>query len=262
MLRKLLKYDFKYIFKIWLAMAILSLPMSAFGGFCLPMSIEGSEFDGFFIFGTIISFFVIFGAALIPFVMSLYRFYLNLYTDEGYLTFTLPVKKSDLLLSKFIFSMSTLVAGGIVCLIDVLIFFGVNSMVSPPTPSDEVAVIVDPIAIPFALVILLIMLLCAVVGILLVFILISLASRFSKVGRSVFAVAVVYGGGILLSSLLVPILTLMDSSTIRWSDIIPEAMASGVTLLLLTLIAAFLAVVATLLYIVEYYILDKHLNLV
>ena len=113
MLRKLLKYDFKYIFKIWLALSVLSVPMSAFGGFCLPMSIQGSEFDGFFIFGTIISFFVIFGAALIPFVMSLYRFYLNLYTDEGYLTFTLPVKKSDLLLSKFIFSMSTLVAGGI-----------------------------------------------------------------------------------------------------------------------------------------------------
>jgi hypothetical protein len=53
----------------------------------------------------------------------------------------------------------------------------------------------------------------------------------------------------------------MDSSTLRWSDIIPEAMASGVTLLLLFLIAAFFAVLATLLYIVEYYILDKHLNL-
>lgn len=261
MLRKLLKYDYKYIFKMWIALTILSVPMSAFGGFCGPMSVLSSEFEGFFIFGTIISVFVIIGAVFIPFAMSLYRFYLNLYTDEGYLTFTLPVKKSDLLLSKFIFSMSTLVAGGIVGAVDALIFWGVSTVVSHPIASDEVAVIFDPIAIPFALVILLIMLLCAVAGILFVFILISIASRFSKVGRSVFAVAVVYGGGILLSSLLVPILVLMDSSTIRWSDIIPEGMASGVTLLLLTLIVAFLAVVATLLYIVEYYILDKHLNL-
>lgn len=260
MLRKLLKYDFKYIFKIWLALSVLSVPMSAFGGYCGPMSIQGSEFDGFFIFGTIISILVIVGVAIIPFVMSLYRFYLSLYTDEGYLTFTLPVKKSDLLLSKFIFSMSTLLSGVVVGAIDGLIFAFVSSLVTGPS-TDTKPVIVDSTVFPFSLAVLLIMMFSAVAGIMFVFIMISLASRFSKVGRSVFAVAVVYGGGILLSSLLVPILTLMDSSTLRWSDIIPEAMASGVTLLLLFLIAAFLAVLATLLYIVEYYILDKHLNL-
>ena len=260
MLRKLLKYDFKYIFKIWLALSVLSVPMSAFGGYCGPMSIHGSEFEGFFIFGTIVSILVIVGVAVIPFVMSLYRFYLNLYTDEGYLTFTLPVKKSDLLLSKFIFSMSTLLSGVVVGAIDGLIFAFVSSLVTGPS-TDTKPVIVDSTVFPFSLAVLLIMMFSAVAGIMFVFIMISLASRFSKVGRSVFAVAVVYGGGILLSSLLVPILTLMDSSTLRWSDIIPEAMASGVTLLLLFLIAAFLAVLATLLYIVEYYILDKHLNL-
>ena len=260
MLRKLLKYDFKYIFKIWLALSVLSVPMSAFGGYCGPMSIQGSEFDGFFIFGTIISVLVIVGVAVIPFVMSLYRFYLNLYTDEGYLTFTLPVKKSDLLLSKFIFSMSTLLSGAVVGAIDGLIFAFVSSLVTGPS-TDTKPVIVDSTVFPFSLAVLLIMMFSAVAGIMFVFIMISIASRFSKVGRSVFAVAVVYGGGILLSSLLVPILTLMDSSTLRWSDIIPEAMASGVTLLLLFLIAAFFAVLATLLYIVEYYILDKHLNL-
>lgn len=260
MLRKLLKYDFKYIFKIWLALSVLSVPMSAFGGYCGPMSIQGSEFDGFFIFGTIISILVIVGVAIIPFVMSLYRFYLSLYTDEGYLTFTLPVKKSDLLLSKFIFSMSTLLSGVVVGAIDGLIFAFVSSLVTGPS-TDTKPVIVDSTVFPFSLAVLLIMMFSAVAGIMFVFIMISLASRFSKVGRSVFAVAVVYGGGILLSSLLVPILTLMDGSTLRWSDIIPEAMASGVTLLLLFLIAAFLAVLATLLYIVEYYILDKHLNL-
>ena len=260
MLRKLLKYDFKYIFKIWLALSVLSVPMSAFGGYCGPMSIHGSEFEGFFIFGTIVSILVIVGVAVIPFVISLYRFYLNLYTDEGYLTFTLPVKKSDLLLSNFHFSMSTLLSGAGVGAIDGLIFAFGSSLVTGPS-TDTKPVIVDSTVLPFSLAVLLIMLFSAVAGIMFVFIMISLASRFSKVGRSVFAVAVVYGGGILLSSLLVPILTLMNSSTLRWSDIIPEAMASGVTLLLLFLIAAFFAVLATLLYIVEYYILDKHLNL-
>jgi hypothetical protein len=156
--------------------------------------------------------------------------------------------------------MSTLLSGAVVGAIDGLIFAFVSSLVTGPS-TDTKPVIVDSTVFPFSLAVLLIMMFSAVAGIMFVFIMISIASRFSKVGRSVFAVAVIYGGGILLSSLLVPILTLMNSSTLRWSDIIPEAMASGVTLLLLFLIAAFFAVLATLLYIVEYYILDKHLNL-
>lgn len=260
MLRKLLKYDIRSIYKTWLALSVLSVLMSVFGGFCGPHSTDPGDFQGFFVFGSIISVLVIGCAVIAPFVLSLYRFYNNLYTDEGYLTFTLPVKKQDILLSKFLFSLITLVAGVLVGVIDALIYVGIgNAFASPNEGMGPITV--SPSGILYALLIFSILLFSSIAAILFVFIMISLASRFSKVGRGIFALAIIYGGGIILSSLLAPILSLMDGSTVRWADILPPEVAGAATLLLLCAISAFMAMVATVLYIIEYYLLDKRLNL-
>ena len=112
MLRKLLKYDFLAVFRgAWLI-----LPAMAFITVCatisanilnrLDMDMVGPAGVGaglLFAACILVLMLCIYGIAICGVVISILlfvRFYTNFYTDEGYLTFTLPVKRSTLLLSK------------------------------------------------------------------------------------------------------------------------------------------------------------------
>ena len=56
----------------------------------------------------VVLFFVVFGAAAV--IIQLVRFYRSRFTDEGYLTFTLPVNTHQILLSSFVSSAVNLIA--------------------------------------------------------------------------------------------------------------------------------------------------------
>ncbi len=107
MLKKLLKYDLKYIFKVLIIFYILSL----FFGILtrIFLGIENSfimNIIGKICSGITIS--MIFNV-LINNLMRLWtRFKNNFYGDEAYLTHTLPVDKKTLYLSKFLASLITL----------------------------------------------------------------------------------------------------------------------------------------------------------
>ena len=110
MLKKLLKYDFKAVFRYWW-MLLPTLPvLSILLGLAIRFLMSEEYLEGdtllasllvmaavlFLFFGIIL----VSASALVTPILSLIRFYKHLYTDEGYLTFTLPVKRSTLLLSK------------------------------------------------------------------------------------------------------------------------------------------------------------------
>ena len=105
MLRRLLKYDFLSVWKSGWG----TLP--AIFGCTLVAIIAARSIDfiygntGRSIAGLIIMIFCLFGAMAclgVLNVLAYMRFYKNLFTDEGYLTFTLPVKRSTLLISKML----------------------------------------------------------------------------------------------------------------------------------------------------------------
>ncbi len=111
MLRKVLKYDLDAIWLPWVIMSITSLVLSVASGFSLralmmydPMADVG-QFPSWMplavlvLFATVIAI-VLYGA--LSTIMVLVRYYQNFFTDEGYLTFTLPVKRSTLFNSKFL----------------------------------------------------------------------------------------------------------------------------------------------------------------
>lgn len=262
MLRKLLKYDIRYILKGWIAMAIMSFLLSVLGGFCAAMLENRVDVDkeGIFILGIVISVLFIMFMAFIPFVLSLYRFYQNLYTDEGYLTFTLPVRKHEILLSKYLFSIITIGASGLVISIDVGMIFGVWHALTPDVESIS-PVSVNPSDVIVAILILLIIAFSVSALISLIFVIISVASRISKKLRGVFAVIVFYGIGIIFSSIIVSVATGVGENAVRWSDLIPAASQDSATVLLLLAICLVMALVSTVLYLAEYRLLDKHLNL-
>ena len=114
MFRKVLKYDMNAVAKLWSILTVSVLVFSVLGGLSVrgmsaaDQSTAQIAFFPLYILGLILFFISIsvYGLATVALVMI--RFYKNFFTDEAYLTFTLPVKRSTLfnakLLTAFIFN--------------------------------------------------------------------------------------------------------------------------------------------------------------
>ena len=105
MLSKLLKYEFRATGRIMLPVYALLLVTA--GGTSVTGSLMGRypESTVLSIFRTLfmtLFAFTTFGVLLLTLVLMVYRFYKNLMTDEGYLMFTLPVSRSQLIWSKLL----------------------------------------------------------------------------------------------------------------------------------------------------------------
>ena len=111
MFKKLLKYDMKAIWNVWWILAVSVLGASTVAAFLLRFVISNLESVGYvgvtMTFATSIAmlmlvllFLGIYSSIFVTLVLVYFRFYKNFYTDEGYLTFTLPTSRKLLLLSK------------------------------------------------------------------------------------------------------------------------------------------------------------------
>ncbi|MBQ4090881.1 MAG: hypothetical protein IJC64_01040 [Clostridia bacterium] len=133
MLKKLLKYDLRATFKYWWIAAVSSLGLAVLCGIALNvLSMPETEENVFLTLFSILAI-VLTVIGVSAFIVSaeifIYvRFYQNFFSDEGYLTFTLPVKRHQLLNSKLISAIlitaSTLAVVAIDAAIVMLIHFG------------------------------------------------------------------------------------------------------------------------------------------
>ena len=125
MLKKLLKYDFKAIFKFWWIAVVVNFALSIYGGFLQQIEnynqkLAETLYDllGLSLFMVNCSYVAL---IIVTLVLIFIRFFQNFFTDEGYLTFTLPVTRSQLLNSKVIAGVGTLLASVVICLINLAI---------------------------------------------------------------------------------------------------------------------------------------------
>ncbi|MBQ8893033.1 MAG: hypothetical protein IJ043_01320 [Clostridia bacterium] len=109
MFNKIFKYDFKFVFRLWWIYALITAGLALIGGALLRGIIEfiTANIDNFlfYILAFLGFFTVIIGLCCFPLaavIICLVRYYKNFYSDEGYLTFTLPVKRTSLLNSKIL----------------------------------------------------------------------------------------------------------------------------------------------------------------
>lgn len=111
MLRKVLKYDLDAIWLPWVIMGATALILSVFSGISLralmtydttnaTQHFEGWMWLAIMVLIITVLAIVIYGA--LSTIMVLVRYYQNFFTDEGYLTFTLPVRRITLLNSKLL----------------------------------------------------------------------------------------------------------------------------------------------------------------
>lgn len=130
MFAKLLKYDLQSILKHWWIAAVVSACVAFAGGICI--SIANVNYTSYSVLQDIAQLGIVvccIGLAIfyvLSEILVFMRFYKNFYTDEGYLTFTLPVKKSQLLNSKTLMSLIVYVATALVLAFDVVLMFSVG----------------------------------------------------------------------------------------------------------------------------------------
>ena len=262
MLRKLLKYDIKYIKKLWTVLAIVSLCLSVIAGVSLAITENGDYYGSFIVLCPTLFYLSLACLVIAPFVLSIYRFYQNLYTDEGYLTFTLPVKKQDILISKFLTTALSLLSSVIVVFVDVficalaeVIFTKDKDGISGGQEGFSLYEFITGTA----------ELLCTVLAIsaliLLIFIIISTFSRFSNKKKIIIYIVAAYGFGFVITFIAIVFSAVIGFNPVSFSEILPSGVYDLASLILLFAFTAFNALLAIILFTVEYRLLDRHLNL-
>lgn len=122
MLKKILKYDLQYIYKVLVVFYILSILFALFTrAFWLFTNSTIFNILGYVASGCTISF--IFSILINNIMRAWARFVKNTYGDESYLTHTLPVSKQTLYLSKFLSSIITMFTSVLVILLTVFIAY-------------------------------------------------------------------------------------------------------------------------------------------
>ena len=221
MLKKCFKYDFKSIIKIWWISAVTILALSVAAGFALKnLTLHASDPNRTFILETtviVIYYLSIFIISIFSSVLLGIRFYSNFYSDEGYLTFTLPVKRTTLFLSKVLTGLafqllsvasifvSLIIIALIVPAYDDVHFSALGSIIADiitfigDIPKNELIWFVVYVAE-----ICLLGFLFVLSGVLLLYMLITLGSTAVKKFKAAATVGFLVGANYVLSALLVP----------------------------------------------------------
>ena len=274
MLKKLLKYDFKSAFKIWWIAAVTSLGLSFLGGCAvtliraprdLPQVVDASA--GLMLF---ISIFSLFAFAILSEIIILVRFYKNFFTDEGYLTFTLPVKTGSLINSKLIMSVAVTFATLIVLAVNVCVILGIGffDVIVDKELFKYIAEVIDEIVTEFGFYLIIyileaivIFILACVFSLLLMFCCITLASIITKKGRVATGIAIYYGVNCVLSFVMEMIMIVgMRGIGVRLETLSAE-MAYPVGTVILLAAILLLGLVSVMLYTLQYLMVDRKLNL-
>ena len=146
MLGKLLKYDLKSVWRIWWIAAVSAFGASFVGAFALrvcltvPTLSTAEAFTNREILIMILAG-ILCGLAVLAIVASVFlmeilvywRFYKHFFSDEGYLTFTLPVSRKTLLLSKTLNAVIWTVAHAILIAVCLVVFLAF----APPETADS-----------------------------------------------------------------------------------------------------------------------------
>ncbi len=112
MLGKLIKHDMRSLLRLILPLTLAIIASALLCTLALRLVVstastgDGSGYE-IMIISSLGAYIFLNAAAVLIYptvvtILIMYNFYKNLYTDEGYLTFTLPVKRSSILLSKFL----------------------------------------------------------------------------------------------------------------------------------------------------------------
>lgn len=284
MLKKLLKYDFKSVFKYWWIAALSSLALSILGGFCIQILADSilsttEEVASvqppavLTVTSVIMVFLAVIGIIAFSFITMIFvylRFYQNFFTDAGYLTFTLPVRRDTHLNSKLIMSVVTEAATGIVIAFNILLMlvigfaeeiFNKAFWAGFKLVIKEIIDVTGWYTVIYVIEAILLLVLLTAFSALFIFACITFASMITKKAKILVAIIIYYvANGIF--SFVVQIFYLFGTTTITtyFADLSKNLIQPVICIAGLGVIL-FVALICTLLYTFEYWMLDRKLNL-
>ena len=151
MLRKLLRYDLDAVWRIWVPLAASVPVMSLITALLVRTLLERPENDdsavvvlGFMMFFAIMTLVILWvGLFIVTPIICYLHYYKRFFSDRGYLTFTLPVPRQKLYLSKVLSAFIWSAGNAVVTVLSVCILL----LLIPS--SQEVAQFVNPIVFDF-----------------------------------------------------------------------------------------------------------------
>lgn len=268
MLKKLLKYDFIAVYRYWWIAALVSFVLSLLGGGCMLIWDMEKELPSIVYVITIFLFVLVFIGYIVFSILSAIllfaRFYKNFFTDEGYLTFTLPVKRSTLLNSKLIVGISTSLMTSFVITFNVICMFciGLGKYIFAPDVMEAIHKFIIRLTtdigwyLPIYIVELcIISILSIAFSTLLMFFCITFASIITKKAKVITSIGIYFLINSIVS-LMIQIFTIFGTSL--FTEVLES---NAATSLLLLTILLFMAVFCTMFYTLEYWLIDRKLNL-
>lgn len=275
MLKKLMRYDFKSVFKLWWIGAVSTLALSVIGGFISEIFVTERDIPEpiyvLAIFGAVLVYIGFIAFAIFSEILVYLRFYKNLYTDEGYLTFTLPAKRQSILNSKVFLGAVTSILTGIVLGIDSLIVTVISYRKEIFTPEfikdtkefieyffeDQyyyyLFIYIVQALIIFALL--------SLVSILFAYGCITIASVIAKKAKILVAIGIYYGATSVLGFLMTIFFLFGATSLFDLLFELSELDGLNSVMLLLFMVIFILCAVCCVLYYITHWCIDKKLNL-
>lgn len=206
MLKKCLRYDLKSVFTYWIFGAIAMLILSIPGGLALrslTLNADNPEHFKWEVFIIMLVYFVGVAFVILSEILVYVRYYKHFFSDEGYLTFTLPVKRRVLFTSKvingFVWQIATLAT--IFISIIIMLCFMPPSNPDTSVPEYTGQVISAGWAFVYALEGLLIFALVSLVSVLFMYLLISIGANIVRKNKIIVTIGIAYGASIVLSIL-------------------------------------------------------------
>lgn len=274
MLRKLLKYDLRAVFRVWWIAAAISLLMAVLGGACLYVRANKKFFpDEMYVLAGVMVFFVYFSLAallVLTMVLIFVRLFGNFFTDEGYLTFTLPVSRLQLVNSKVITGFSAITVTELLIAVEIGLMLFIRDpekIISPlfwnslKRGWEEITQALGNYIWIYMLEALALALLYTAFCVLFLYVCISFASMIVKKGKLIAAIGIYYGANSLMVSIMQLFALFGLNSLGYWMDNLSTRQALNSTVFILLGLICFIAMFCGLLYGLQYYLVDKKLNL-
>ena len=154
MLKKLIKHEWRATWKVPTALIGLNLFCAVAAGATFALPIWESEWIGLPISGMMVImlfYFAMIGSSLGISIYMAVRYYKNMFTDEGYLTHTLPVTARQLLLTKVInmsvwslLSMAAVLLGIFIFIVMMIGFLAPDGMTLAMAAGEVIATLDEP----------------------------------------------------------------------------------------------------------------------
>lgn len=274
MFGKVLKYDFRAIAKMFLILALSSLGAAVFGGLCIRISVDLLADTKYIFLGIVTMLLAIFSiiafvaALLVVLILLFVNFYKKFFSDEAYLTFTLPVSRKTLLFSK------TLNAFIWTLLVTLTLFGGILIIVSIAAGEDGIGLnIFDSFfeslgawTFVYAIEIILALLTFVAFSVVLVVFSITVGASVAKRARLIIGIAIWYGSNTILSLVMQCFGTfgsLIVANTLTQMGIDKMPGVQNSIIALIVLIAIFIiSSITYVLYCITLSLLERRLNLV